>query len=222
MSSVHSVPENIIKTNKPIYFLVPPTNSNGTEYYANIIARCFWNSCGTILHKYNSRNEVYKIYNYWCNSALYPQGLRKYFRNFSQVLYSLVHDGNVCGVIGNSYIRWSYNSQECPPQYLHWDYDLQSELGKYIHADTPNDFIYASRTDCVVSNSRRLAKIFYLKMGHLCARLNTISDLLFLYVIWMKSEDWDTSPNHYHVLSNLQYYLQVCYMNYDINYVRWL
>ena len=130
MLSVDPVPEYLNKYGRrnSLSFLVPPTNSNGTEYYANIIARCFWDSCGSILHIYNNRNDVYKIYNYWCNSVLYPAGMRDCFRSFRQVLYSLVHEGNVCEVIRNSRIIWSYNPQECPPKYLHWDYDLQLEL----------------------------------------------------------------------------------------------
>lgn len=222
MASVYRFPEYPIKhSKKPISFLVSPTNGNGTEYYSNIIARCFWDSCGSILYKYSYRNDVYKIFYYWSNSVLYPKGLKDYFRNFSQVLYSLVHEGNVCKVIQSYHIEWSYNPLECPPKYLHWDYNLKSELGRYIHADTPNDFLYASKKDIVISNSRLFAKKFYLEMGHLLIHLDNINDLLFLYVVWLKSGNWETVPNHYHILSNLQYYLQVCQLNYETNTIRW-
>lgn len=223
MLSVYPIPEYLNKySKKPKFsFLAPPTNSNGTEYYANIIARCFWDDCGSILYRYSNRADVYKIYEFWCRSVLCPAGLKDYFRNFDQVLYSLAHDGDVCKVISGRYIKWSYNPYECPPKYLHWGRELHLELGKYIHADTPNDSLYASKKDFVVSHSRRLAKSFYLQMGHLSIHLDNIDDLLFLYVLWMKSENWDTYPNHYHVLSNLQYYLQVCYMDYDTNSIIW-
>ena len=196
--------------------------TNGTEYYSNITARCFWESCGSILYKYTDRKNVSKIYYFWIKSALYPTGLKNNSRDFSQVLYSLVHDGQVCKVIKNNYIDWSYIPYMCPPKYLHWEYNLQLELGEHIHADTPNDFLYASRQDYVVSNSRKFAKKFYLQMGHLLIHLHSISDLLFLYVVWLRDTDWDFAPNHHHVLSNLQYYLEVCYMDYNTDSVRWI
>ena len=82
--------------------LVKSDMHNGLESVSCLIAKNFYESCSEFLSGCTDRDSVERLYNSTFNSWIRPEiNKKKYFRNFNQVLYALVNDGEVCKVIKN-------------------------------------------------------------------------------------------------------------------------
>ena len=169
MLSIYTIPEKI---NRNIY-REDCLFDISREYWTDIVAKCFLDSCGHLLYKYPIKKQVKKIYYCWIKSPLYPKKLISVKVNFDEIFFSFKKK-RILKVIDKFLIYWTYNFKKCPPKYLHWDCDLHIELGKYIYQDTMEDNLYSSPDDIIVCNSRRICKYFYSELGDLMVQINDI------------------------------------------------
>lgn len=93
---------------------VAPDQKNGTETRSNLIAHCFWKKMGRILNRFKSRHCLNELYNMFISSSYFPEDLKETPRCFSQVLFSLARDGQVCRVVRGK-VHWKYNWRLCNP-----------------------------------------------------------------------------------------------------------
>jgi len=140
---------------------VAADQENGTETQSNVWAEAFWKTCGAMLHRLNRRSQVKTVYNMFVSSKHAPEGLES--RGFSQVLYSLCHDGRVCTTHFGT-ITWTYDWRQC-----NW-LDITPHPPCDGMESTPDIEDYAAR--------------FFKSLEHVLRKLSNVREISFVFELW--------------------------------------